>query len=108
MLDHSWCPAAGPLHEGMRFAAANYTGVAMWFSALWAVVPSAAHSVLGRLPIEAFQVEVVGEKVAKFPEQAAQCSRLETSGLRVCDLILGLADDRAPLVVGLEQAVARV
>jgi hypothetical protein len=93
VIDHSWCPATGPLHEGMRFAATHYNGVAMQLSTLWAAVSLAAQFVVGHLPIEAFQAEIVGEMVAKLREQAEQCSRLETFGLRVCDLVLGIAGD---------------
>jgi hypothetical protein len=86
-------PLQGPLHEGMRFVATHHTGVAMQLSTLWVAVSSAARSMLGCLLIKNFQVDVVGEMVAKFQEQEERCSHLETSGLRVYDLILGLADD---------------
>jgi hypothetical protein len=36
------------------------------------------------------------------------CSRLETSGSKVCNLVLGPADDRVHLVARLEDAVERL
>jgi hypothetical protein len=38
----------------MQFATTCHTEMAMRLAALWAEVPSAAQSMLGRLPIEAF------------------------------------------------------
>jgi hypothetical protein len=55
-------------------------------------VSLATQSVLGRLPVDVSQAGVVGLMVSRFWESAEWCSRLETSGLRVCDLVLGPAD----------------
>jgi hypothetical protein len=55
-----------PLHEGMHFAAAPHTEVAMRLSALWAVVSLATQSILRCLPIDASRVGVVGEMVIRF------------------------------------------
>jgi hypothetical protein len=66
VLDHSWHTAVGPLHEGMRFAIACHTKVAMRLAALWAAVSSAAQSMLGRLPAKVFQADVVGEMAGMF------------------------------------------
>jgi hypothetical protein len=60
------------------------------------------------LPVDASQAGVVGEMVARFQEQAEWCSRLEAFGLRVCDLVLGLADGQAHLVAHLEEAVGQL
>jgi hypothetical protein len=49
------------------------------------------------LAIEAFRVDVVDELVTKFQRQQEQCSRLEKSGARVCDLILGPPSGRVQL-----------
>jgi hypothetical protein len=107
VLDHSRHTAVGPLHEGMRFATACHTKVAMRLAVLWAVVSSAAQSMLGRLPTKVFQADVVGEMAVKFRDQVEQCSRLEDSGSRICDLILGPTDDRVSLAVCLEEAIGQ-
>jgi hypothetical protein len=86
-------PPQGPLHEGMWFAATYHTEVAMHLALLWVVVSSAAQSMLGHLPPEVLQEDAVGEMATKFWEQGEQCSHLEDSGSRICDLILGLAGD---------------
>jgi hypothetical protein len=85
-------PPQPPLHEGMRFAAANHTEVVMQLSALWVVVPLATQSILGHLPVDVSQEGVVGEMVARFRERAKWCLHLETSGSRVCDFVLGPVD----------------
>jgi hypothetical protein len=66
VLDHSRQTAVAPLHEGMRFAIACHTKVAMRLAALWAAVSSAAQSMLGRLPAKVFQADVVGEMAGMF------------------------------------------
>jgi hypothetical protein len=50
----------------MHFAVAQHTEVDMRLSALCAVVCVATQSILGHMPIDAFQVGVVGEMVARF------------------------------------------
>jgi hypothetical protein len=60
----------------MQFAPPHHTEVARRLSALWAVVSLAAKSILGRLPVDASQVSVVGEMVARLQEQAKWYSRL--------------------------------
>jgi hypothetical protein len=55
-------PLQGPLHEGMQFAAAYHTEVAMRLVVLWAVVSSVAQFILGCLPADVFHAEVVGSK----------------------------------------------
>jgi hypothetical protein len=50
----------------------------------------------------------VGKMVARFQEQAEWCSCLETSGLRVCDLVIGPVDDRVHLVAHLEEAARKL
>jgi hypothetical protein len=83
----------------MQFAAMHYTGVTARLFMLWVVVCSATQSMLGHLPAEVLQVNVVGEMGVKFREQLEWCLRLETLGSRMCSLILGLADDRVHLAV---------
>jgi hypothetical protein len=85
-------PPLAPQHEGMRFAAGQHIEVAMRLSSLWAVVSLAAQSIRGCLPVNASQAGVVGEIVIRFWEQAEWFSHLKTSGLKVCDLVLGPAD----------------
>jgi hypothetical protein len=63
---------------------------------------------LMRLLIDAPQVGVVGELVARFQERAEWCSHLETSGSEVSDLVLRPVDGRAHLVARLEEAVGRL
>jgi hypothetical protein len=46
--------------------------------------------------------------VAMFQEREMWCSHLETSGLRVCDLVLGLVDDQVHLVARLEEATRQL
>jgi hypothetical protein len=86
-------PPQAPLHEGMHFVVSQHTEVATWLSALWAVVSLAALSILGPLPIDASQEDVVGEKITRFWEQAEWCSRLETFGSKVYDLVHGSVAD---------------
>jgi hypothetical protein len=50
----------------MLFAAAHYTGVATRLSALRVAVFSTAQSVLGHLPTEVLQADVMWEMVVKF------------------------------------------
>jgi hypothetical protein len=69
-----------PLHEGMQFVATHYTGVVMRLSTLWVAVSLATQFVLGCLPVDISQMNVVVEMVAKFQEWAEWCLRLE--GLR--------------------------
>jgi hypothetical protein len=88
----------------MRFAAAYHTELAMLLSVLWAAVSLAAEFILGCLPIDVSQICVVGEMFARFQEGEDWCSRLETFGSRVHDLILGPVDDRVHLVICLEEA----
>jgi hypothetical protein len=71
----------------------------MWLSTLWPTTPR-------RLLIDVSQVGVVREMAASFHERAEWCSRLETSGSRVCDLVLGPMDGRVHLAARLEE-VAR-
>jgi hypothetical protein len=80
----------------------------MRLSTLWAAVSSAAQSVLGHLPVEVFQVDVVGEMVVKYQEQMERWLYLETSGSRVYDLILGPTDDWVHPVGRLEEAIGRL
>jgi hypothetical protein len=58
------------MHEGMQFAAAYHTEMAMRLAMFWAVVSLTAMSMLERSPTEAFQEDVVGETFAKFREHA--------------------------------------
>jgi hypothetical protein len=104
MYDHNSCPAVGPLYDGMRFAAARHSEVAMQLSALWAIVSLAAQSILGHLLVDGSHVGVMGEMAVRFQERAEWCSCLEASGSRVCNLILGPADGRAHLVARLEES----
>jgi hypothetical protein len=64
VFDHNQCPLQDLLHKGMWFVAARYTKVATRLATLQAVKSSVAQSVLGLLPVEVFQVDVVGEMVA--------------------------------------------
>jgi hypothetical protein len=108
VYDHNWCSVACPIYEGMQFAAAHHTNVAMQLFALWGVVSLAAQSILGCLPIDTFQVGVVGEMVARFQERAEWCSHLEASDSSVGDLFLWPADGRAHLVTCLEEAATQI
>jgi hypothetical protein len=105
VLDCSRHPTVGPLHKGMRFAAASHIEMPMRLVALREVVSSPPQSVPGCSPTEALQVDVVGEMLTKFWEQVERCLRLESSRSRVCDLILGLADDSVWATIHLEEAV---
>jgi hypothetical protein len=67
-------------------------------------VCSNAQSVLGHLPTEVRQADVMREIVVKFWEQAEWCLRLDTLGWRICGLILGSTDDRVHLAICLEEA----
>jgi hypothetical protein len=92
----------------MQFAPPHHTEVARRLSALWVVVSLAAQSILGRLPVDASQVSVVGEMVARLQEQAKWYSRLEASGSWVCDLVLGPVDGQSHLVARLEEAARQL
>jgi hypothetical protein len=61
-------------------------------AALWTGVSCTEQSMLRHSSTEAFQVEVEGEMLAKFQEQAEQRLRLKNTGKRICDLILGSPD----------------
>jgi hypothetical protein len=50
----------------MWFAATCHTEMVIRLAALWAAVSLAVQSVLGLLPTEAFQTDVVGEVLANF------------------------------------------
>jgi hypothetical protein len=52
-------PPRGPLHEGMRFVASYHTKVVVQLCTLYVPVSSAAQFVLGHLPTEASQVDIV-------------------------------------------------
>jgi hypothetical protein len=108
MHDHHWHSTVGPQYEVMQFAAARHTEVAMQLSVLWAVVYSTTQSILRHLPIDVSQVGVVGEMVARFQERVKWCPRLETSGSRVCDLVLGPMSDQIHLVAHLEEAIRQL
>jgi hypothetical protein len=71
-------------------------------------VSLAAQSLLGRLAIEVFQEDVVGEMAAKFWKKAERCSCLETSSSRVYDLILWPVNDRVHLAVRLDEAAGQL
>jgi hypothetical protein len=61
-----------------------------------------------RLPIDTFQVEVVGELVAEFQMLVERRSRLERPSARICDLLLGLPPDRARLVDHLDKSTEQL
>jgi hypothetical protein len=92
----------------MRFAAACHTEMAMQLAVLRAAVSSATQPVLGRLPTEAFQADVMGVMLAHFWEQVERCLRLENSSSRVCNLTLGPAHDRVQLTICLEEAIGQL
>jgi hypothetical protein len=71
-------------------------------------VSLAAQSLMGRLAIEVFQEDVVGEMAAKFWKKAERCSCLETSSSRVYDLILWPVNDRVHLAVRLDEAAGQL
>jgi hypothetical protein len=75
VYDHNWRSIAGPLYEGMQFAAAHHTKVAMQLFALWVVVSLAAQSILGACSLT-LSMWVLWEK--RLPG-----SRSEQSGVRV-------------------------
>jgi hypothetical protein len=60
---------------------------------------------LGRLPAEVFQVDVVGEMAAKFQEQVERFLRIEDSSSRIYDLILRPTGDIVSLAVCLEESI---
>jgi hypothetical protein len=82
--------------------------VATRLSALWAAVPLATQSILGRLPVGTPQAGVVGEIVVRFQERADWCSRLEAAGQEIYDLVLGLAGDQTCMIARLEEATRRL
>jgi hypothetical protein len=93
-----------PLHAGKWFAAAHYTGVAIrLFCSRWQCVRPLSLC-LGAWPLKSSRWMSWGEMVVKFWEQVEQCSCLKTFGLRICDLILGLADEWVHLTIRLEEA----
>jgi hypothetical protein len=67
----------------------------------------AAQCSLGHSPTESFQVDVVGDMLAKFQEQEERCLRLKNSGMRVCNLILGSSDDQVWPTNHLEEAIGQ-
>jgi hypothetical protein len=85
----------------MRFAVVHHAEVLRWLSVLWAVVSFAAQSILGQLLVDASQVGVVGEIIARFEQRRDWFSHLETSSSRV---FLGATDGRVHLVTHLEGA----
>jgi hypothetical protein len=88
----------------MWFAVVHHTEVVVRLSVLWAAVSLAAQPILSRLPVDASQVGIVGEIFARLEERGEWCSRLETSGSMVCDIILGPVDGRVHLITHLEEA----
>jgi hypothetical protein len=70
-------PPQDPLHEVMQFTTALYTMVAIWIATLWVTVSLAAQFVLGGLPAEVYQVDVVGEMLAKLWERVERCLHLK-------------------------------
>jgi hypothetical protein len=97
-----------PLREGMQFATSCHTKMVVRLGALWAAVSSAAQSMLGHSPTEAFQAYIVGEMLAKFREQVEQCLYLENSSTRVYDLVLRSVDDHVWSTVHLEEVTERL
>jgi hypothetical protein len=75
---------------------------------LRAVVSFVVESVLGHSPDETFQVEVVGELVTEFYRLEELCSRLERSGVRICDLLLGLPLGQARWAGRLDEATRQL
>jgi hypothetical protein len=73
------------------------------------VVSSIVEFMLGHLPDETFQVEVVDELVAEFRKLEERRSRLERPGVRIYDLLLGPPSGRARLArqLGAELAAQR-
>jgi hypothetical protein len=63
---------------------------------------------VGRLPTEAFQADIVGKILVMFWEQVERFLRLENSGLRVCNLILRPADERVQPIDCLKEAIRRL
>jgi hypothetical protein len=61
----------------MQFTTALYTMVAIWIATLWVTVSLAAQFVLGGLPAEVYQVDVVGEMLAKLWERVERCLHLK-------------------------------
>jgi hypothetical protein len=72
------------------------------------VVSFVVESVLGHSPDETFQVEVVGELVTEFYRLEELCSRLERSGVRICDLLLGLPLGQARWAGRLDEATRQL
>jgi hypothetical protein len=77
------------LPEGMRLDDLRHTEMAKELAMLWAVVSSAAETVLGRSLSDTVHVEVVGELVAEFQKMEDRCSQHERPIVRICDLLLG-------------------
>jgi hypothetical protein len=75
--------------------------MARQLAVLWAAVPLAAQSVLGCSATEAFHAYVVGEN----QEQVERHLRLENSGMRVYELILGLPNDWVRLTDRLKEVI---
>jgi hypothetical protein len=88
----------------MRIAALHHTEMVEELAMLWMTVSSTVEFVLGRSLDETFRVEVVDELVAKFWKLEEWCSRLERSGVRIYDLLLGPPSGRARLADYLYEA----
>jgi hypothetical protein len=93
-----------PMSVRMRVTALHLIGEVGGVTMLQAVVSSAAELVLGRSPDKTSRVEVMNELTANFRRLEELCSRLEGSGVRICDLLLGRPPGRARWADHLDKA----
>jgi hypothetical protein len=96
------------LSEGMRLAALHHIEMAGELTMFWAVVSSAAQSVLGCSPSNTTRAVVVGELVAEFQKVEYRCSWLERPITRICNLLLGLLSGRAWLADHLNEVAGQL
>jgi hypothetical protein len=84
-----------PLLARMRAATLHHTGVVRELTMLRATVSSTTELVLGCLPGETSQVEVMNMLTTKFHEMEELCSRHKGPGARICNLLLGPSPGQA-------------
>jgi hypothetical protein len=77
------------LLEGMCTAALHHTEMAGEHTMLRVARSPTTELVLGRLPDETFQVQVMDELVSEFQRLEELWPRLERTGMRIFDLRLG-------------------
>jgi hypothetical protein len=92
----------------MRLAALRQTEMTGELTLFPAAESSEAGSLLGCSPNDTSRAEVVGELDAEFQRVEDQCSWLEWSAMRICDLLLGPPPSRAQLANRLDEAAGQL